>query len=54
MLWRLYKGAEENMAGWPDTILTLLLVGAAVACLLIAWRGPRQLKAAAAVYVLLP
>lgn len=54
MLWRVYKRTEEHLAGWPDAVLTVVLLLAAVGVVLIALRGPRMLKAAAAVYVLLP
>lgn len=54
MLWRAYKTVEGRLAGWPDTLLTLVLILAAIATLIIAARGSRVLKAAVAVYVLLP
>lgn len=54
MLWRTYKAIEDHLAGWPDQLLTLVLLLAAAGVVLIALRAPATLKAAAAVYVLLP
>jgi hypothetical protein len=54
MLWRTYKGIEEHLAGWPDQMLSVMLILAAIVLVVLALKAPATVKAAAAAYVYLP
>jgi hypothetical protein len=46
--------ADAAIRGWPEDVLTYVLIGLAVLALLIAWRGRPWQKAAAVAYGVLP
>ena len=45
---------DKALAGWPDGILTWLLVVLSLGGLLVAWKGKAALKAFLIAYWLLP
>lgn len=45
---------QTALKGWPDSALTWLLVGLALALLVIAWRGTALEKAIVAAWVIFP
>lgn len=50
-----WRGTVSNaMEGWPDTALTVLLIGVAVLVVLIALYAPPLAKPAALAWLLLP
>jgi len=48
------KDLNDALKGTPDGVLTILLVGLAIAVLIVALKGPPLLKATMAAWVLLP
>lgn len=45
---------DKILAGWPDRLLSGILLSIAAFCILIAWRGSATLKAFFASWFLLP
>lgn len=51
---RLFYGIEKRLEGWPDSLLTVSLLAAAVILVFVALRATRVEKALALAYVILP
>lgn len=51
---RRFQQMQTALQGWPDSALTWLLVGLALALLIIAWRGSALEKAIVAAWVVFP
>ena len=49
-----FRRFEAWLAGWPDSVLTVVLLVAAVVLVLIAFTGKPREKAIAAAYVFFP
>lgn len=54
MLTQLFTNIDARLRGWPTGVLNAALVLAALALLLIAWRGTPIQKALALAYVVFP
>ncbi len=53
-LHRLFARIDETLQGWPDTVLTVMLLLAALVLILVAFRGSPKTKALAVAYAWLP
>jgi hypothetical protein len=40
----LFRGFEQSLSGWPDTILSVALVGSGIAVIFVGLFAPRAIK----------